>query len=139
MKKICKEKQKEFNQLLSDIDKLSKEHSELIDSINSLIKKANNIRKEFHENFNELKEFISEITSEQSDYIEGKSEKFTDSEIGQKYTEWHEQWKDIEEQIDDQHNEFEAIPYTEIEEIEKDSDFAINFDVEQITFPDFEP
>lgn len=79
LSKSDRAKHKEFLDTLCEKRDLAEQ---AIEALNDVIEEAN--------------EFRSDIVSQMDDYIGDRSEKWPESESGQTYTQWHDEWEQAE-------------------------------------------
>lgn len=94
MKKLSKEQLETKRDLIA---RLKENHEGLDDKLSAILSEIdefNNSIDEFNYLVDEVESFIDEITSDQTNYFSDRSEKWQESEAGERYAEWMLEWEE---------------------------------------------
>lgn len=101
MKKLSKTDIKERDELVSYLRTKSEVVHDRVQEVNEAIQSLNDAISDYNATINDANEWAQQLVGQMEDFKEAKSEKWQDSDTGQQYDSWIQQWADDLEEIDE--------------------------------------
>lgn len=125
MMKLSKAEIDQRDDHVSALKKAKEEIDDLAEGINESIDDLNEKIAEYNQLLGAAGTFTKEIAQQQSDYIDDKSERWQESDRGQEYSSWKDEWEDYDhEEI----NDVETISTPSMEHAEKLKELSTEFE-----------
>jgi uncharacterized coiled-coil DUF342 family protein len=96
MKKLTKEMEDKRDDIATELDKAFTEIESVFSELSDTVAMYNAKVLEFNNKMADMREFIGEVTAAMDEYMDEKSEKWAESEPGERYSEWRSAWEDID-------------------------------------------
>jgi hypothetical protein len=113
MKRLTKADSEQQDSLVRNLTEKADAVKEVLTKINALINdELNPAISEYNGIIADAEEFRNEIVGRMDDYVDGRSEKWSESEAGENYTSWKDEWEGIS------FEEISTLEDLEIEEVD---------------------
>lgn len=96
MKKLSADQEGKREAFANDLDKLFDELKEAHGKFEDVVSEYNIAVTAINEKISDIKEFVTEITTDIQQFIDDKSEKWQEGDAGESYGNWRDAWEELE-------------------------------------------